>query len=111
VDASLASVSPRVTLAMNSNLPQEFTVEETNKALAQMRPLKAPGPDVYGVCFCQKHRSIIGGEVQQPVLNFLNNGMFDPSINYAYLALSQNHLMLPMYVIITLLACVTFFIS
>lgn len=87
VDASLASVSPRVTLALNSNLLQEFTVEEINKALAQMQPLKAPGPEGYRVCFYQKHWSIIGGEVQQDVLNFLNNGMFDPSINYTYLAL------------------------
>jgi hypothetical protein len=49
--------------------------------------LKALGPDRYGVCFYQKHWSVVGEEVRKVVLNFLNFGIFDPSINYTYLAL------------------------
>jgi hypothetical protein len=72
---------------MNSILLKEFTVEEIDRALAQMQLLKASGPDDFEVCFYQKHWSIIGGVVYQAILNFLNNGMFDPMINYTHLAL------------------------
>lgn len=66
---------------------KEFTREEIDKALAQMQPLKALGPKGYGACFYHKDWSIVGDEVEQAILKFLNNGMFDPSINYTYLAL------------------------
>jgi len=40
---------------MNAGLTRCFTPEEINEALAQMYPLKAPGPDGFGVCFYQQH--------------------------------------------------------
>jgi len=83
----LESVSRKVTPVMNSNLLKEFTTYEIVTALGQMQPLKAPGPDGFGACFFQKHWSIIGDQVQTAILNFLNNGTFDPSINFIYLAL------------------------
>jgi hypothetical protein len=49
--------------------------------------LKAPGPDGYGVCFYQKHYETVGGEVQTAVLEFLNNGTFDPLIDSTFIAL------------------------
>ncbi|XP_062152071.1 uncharacterized protein LOC133860496 [Alnus glutinosa] len=40
-----------------------------------------------GVCFYQKHWSIVGRQVKQTILNFLNHGIFGPLINYTYIAL------------------------
>lgn len=37
--------------------------------------------------FIRKNWSIVGGQVQHAILNFLNHGIFYPSINYIYLAL------------------------
>jgi hypothetical protein len=50
-------------------------------------PLKAPGPDGYVVCFFQKHWDTVGGEVRKAALDFLNNGIFEPTINPTYIAL------------------------
>jgi hypothetical protein len=36
---------------MNEMLTEVFTPEEVNQALAQMHPLKSPGPDGFGGCF------------------------------------------------------------
>jgi len=87
MDRCLDSITPRVSPAMNFILLNEYTEDEVDKALAQMQPLKAPGPDGYVVCFYQKHWSIIGQEVQQTILNFLNHGIFDLLINYTYITL------------------------
>jgi hypothetical protein len=72
---------------MNDVLSRTFVEEEVDMALAQMHPLKAPGPDRFGVCFFQKHWPIVGKGVKQAVLNFLNKGIFDPSINLTHIAL------------------------
>jgi hypothetical protein len=72
---------------MNSSLLWPFTHEEIDGALAQMSPLKALGPDEYGVCFFEKHWSYIGAQVKGVGLNFLNLGIFDPTINFTYIAL------------------------
>jgi hypothetical protein len=52
-----------------------------------MQPLKAPGPDGLGVGFYQKHWAIVGDGVRKAILNFLNSGIFDPSLNLTYIAL------------------------
>jgi hypothetical protein len=72
---------------MNIMPMSDFTLKEVNVALSQMHPLKAPGPDGYGVCFYQKHWDTVGGEAQTAVLDFLNNGIFDPLINSTFIAL------------------------
>ena len=41
----MEAVQPRVTQSMNSMLVKEFQAGEVHKALKQMYPLKAPGPD------------------------------------------------------------------
>ena len=38
-------VEPKVSREMNTNLSHEFHEDEVRKALKQMYPLKAPGPD------------------------------------------------------------------
>lgn len=42
-----------MTPEMNAELTPHYTPEEIDAALSQMHPLKAPGPDGYGVCFYQ----------------------------------------------------------
>jgi hypothetical protein len=89
---------------MNQLLLRVYNPKEVNHVLAQMHPLKAQGLDGYGVCFYHKHWNTIGAEVRQAILNFLNNGIFDPSINYTYLALIPKHHLPLVFVIIVLLA-------
>jgi hypothetical protein len=83
----ISGLTPRVTPLMNAELTKVFTAEEVNDALKQMHPLKAPGPDGFGVCFFQYHWGIVGNTIRYAVLDFLNNGNFAPSINYTFIAL------------------------
>jgi hypothetical protein len=72
---------------MNEALVRPFQLEEIKAVVFQMQPLTAPGPDGFGVCFFQQHWELVGGEIGEAALQFLNNGTFDPSINLTYLAL------------------------
>jgi hypothetical protein len=72
---------------MNALLSAVFTPEEVDQALDQMHPLKSPGPDSFGASFYQKHWQIVGDEVRKAVLDYLNLGIFDQSINSTYIAL------------------------
>jgi hypothetical protein len=72
---------------MNEMLTEVFTPEEVNQALAQMHPLKSPGPDGFGGCFFQNHWHVVGEEVRQIVLDYLNNEVFDPGINSTFITL------------------------
>jgi hypothetical protein len=52
-----------------------------------MHPLKSSGPNGFGASFFQKHWQIVGDEVRKAVLDFLNRGVFDQSINSTFIAL------------------------
>jgi hypothetical protein len=80
-------VQPRVTQEMNNVLTSRFLPEEVYNALSQMQPLKAPGPDGFGVCFYQQHWAIVGDSVRNVVLDFLNLSLFDPSLNSTFITL------------------------
>ena len=41
----LQGIEKKVTPSMNSDLTREFTADEVEQALKQMKPLSAPGPD------------------------------------------------------------------
>jgi len=83
----LAVVQPRVTQAMNDSLLRTFSPKDMDTALSHMHPLKAPGPDGFGVCFYQQHWNTVGGTDRKVVLDCLNLGFFDNSINSTYIAL------------------------
>lgn len=83
----LETMDARVTQSMNDSLLKEFTAEEVGRALTQMDPLKAPGPDGFSASFFQKNWASIGEEVSQAVIHILNNGCMTKELNLTYIAL------------------------
>jgi hypothetical protein len=83
----LASLSTCVIDAMNADLLKRFTEDEISTALGETHPLKSPGPDGFTACFYQRSWETVKREVCNSVLGFLNNGIFDSSINTTYIAL------------------------
>ena len=66
-------VWPKVTLDMNNQLLMPFTREEIRKALMDMHPTKAPGPDGLHVLFFQKYWDIMGQDITGAALSILND--------------------------------------
>ncbi len=76
-------------LAMNTSLLQPYTSAEIREAPFQMNPTKAPGPDgnEMNALFYQKFWHIIGTDVTNVILDFLQFGQMLKSINYTHIAL------------------------
>jgi hypothetical protein len=87
VATCLDGLDSRVSTVMNTNLFKTFTAAEVEGALAQMHPLKSPGPDGFSASFYQKSWATTRNEVCSAVLDFLNHGTFDSSLNETYLVL------------------------
>uniref|UniRef100_A0A2N9G6K5 Reverse transcriptase domain-containing protein n=1 Tax=Fagus sylvatica TaxID=28930 RepID=A0A2N9G6K5_FAGSY len=80
-------ITPMVTAEMNRSLIKEFTSAEVFKALKQMAPLKAPGPDGLPPVFFQKYWHLIGEDVTKAVLTCLNTGKILKAINHTHITL------------------------
>ena len=65
----------------------DFKAEEVWKALIQMHPTKAPGPDDMSPMFYQQYWEIVGPEVIKCVLDSLNTGVLPCGINDTYICL------------------------
>ena len=65
------TVPRKVTTEMNETLNAPYTQDEVKKALFQMFPLKAPGPDGFPAHFFQCHWDLCGEEVTSMVLKFM----------------------------------------
>ena len=76
-----------VTPLHNQILLSSFTAEEIKKVVFQMHHSKAPGPDGMSCFFFQKYWHILGDNVTQVVLSFLNSGHLLKKINYAHIVL------------------------
>jgi hypothetical protein len=72
---------------MNEELMREFTMKEVDAALAQMHPLKSPRPYGFSACFYQRSWGTVRSDVGKAVLDFLNFGVFDPSLNTTHIVL------------------------
>lgn len=87
LEASTGTVDKKVTTTMNSDLTVEFTREEIEKALKQMVTPKFSSLDDFNPRFYQTYWHIVRDEVTSVILNFLNDGCFDNSINFTYIDL------------------------
>jgi hypothetical protein len=72
VEEVLASVPSRVTSEMNNQLSAPFDSKEVKKALFEMYPTKAPGPDGFRAHFFQRHWDLCGEEVTKAMLWILS---------------------------------------
>ena len=87
LEECLAAVHPKVSPDMRDLLSSEYNPEEIKAALFQMGPTKAPGPDGMNALFYQKFWHIVGDDVINAVLDFLNNGIMVPDLNYTHIVL------------------------
>ena len=83
----LEEVDQRVTDEMNDTLLEPYTGEEVRRALFQMHPSKAPGPDGVSPFFFQKIWNIIGYDVTRAILSVLNSGFLLIKMNYTHIVL------------------------
>jgi len=67
-------VPRKVTELMNDALTTDFSTEEIKKAVFMMHPNKSPGPDGFTAGFYQRHWDLIGNDILNAVLSFLNGG-------------------------------------
>ena len=72
---------------MQEMLSGDFTTDEIKEAVFQMGPTKAPGPDGMNALFYQKFWHIVGDDVVNAVLDFLNNGVMLPDLNHTNIVL------------------------
>lgn len=76
-----------VTPDMNDMLLVEFTYDEVKRALFQMHPTKASGPDGMNPLFFQKYWHIVGTDVSNAVLDYINFGNILHGINFSHITL------------------------
>lgn len=86
-EANLSAINTRVTSDMNDELLAEFRADEVERALKQMHPTKAPGPDGMSPIFYQKYWDIVGCDVTNCVLDALNAVVLPSCINEIYICL------------------------
>ena len=80
---------PTVTEDMNSDLNRPFLAEEVQRALHQMAPLTAPGPNGMSPIFYKSFWHIVGNDVIMAVLSALNIGVVPNPLTPPSLLLSQ----------------------
>ena len=85
--AALSPVEKIVTDEMNIQLSHEFTTLEVQIALKQMTPLKAPSPDSMPPIFYQNYWDLIGSDVSQTILSYLNSASLPHPLNHTFITL------------------------
>lgn len=70
MESCLSGIEQIITLAMNTSLLQQCTMEEVIIALQSMGPLKSSGPDGLTTAFSNRIRAFIGDEVCRTISNF-----------------------------------------
>lgn len=72
---------------MKTSLTVAFLDDEVYRALMQMAPLKAPGPDGFSAEFYQQQWKTVGRKVCNVALKFFQGSDLDKNINFTHIAL------------------------
>ena len=72
---------------MNAQLSIEFKAWKVQQAIKQMAPLKALGLDGMSHLFYQHYWNLVGDDVCQSILNFLNNASLPEHLNHIFITL------------------------
>ena len=86
-DEILEQIPQVITEEMNLELMREFTAMEVEVAPKQMAPLKSLGPDGMPPIFYQNYWSLVGSDVIDAILMYLNTGTFPPSLGHSFITL------------------------
>ncbi|KAL0302366.1 UNVERIFIED_CONTAM: hypothetical protein Sangu_3103900 [Sesamum angustifolium] len=78
------AISARVSNQMLQELALPFTTEEVSKALAQMPPLKSPGPNDMPHFFFQSYWHIVHNDVVECTLSLLNDLILPSDLNHTH---------------------------
>ena len=87
MEECLNAVNHKISSDMLNILSSEFSADEVQMTLFQMRPTKAPGQDGMNALFYQKFWHIIGNDVTNAALDFLNTGIMLLELNYTHIVL------------------------
>ena len=85
--SAIDSIQKVITEEMNSKLSSEFTQLEVKQAINQMAPLKAPGPDGMPPLFYQHYWNLIGDDISNTVLHYLNSATLLEHLNHTFITL------------------------
>ena len=84
----VVDIIPKVVKAeMNADLTGDFIAMEVEVALKQMAPLKAPGRDGMPPLFYQNYWILLGNNVTQSVLHYLNLGSLLVALGHSFVTL------------------------
>ena len=86
-DNDLNSIPTLVTAEMNNQLSQEFMEWEVQTELKQMAPLKAPGLDGMPPIYYQNYRNLVGEDVTNTILSYLNSATLPHPLNHTFITL------------------------
>ena len=87
IEDAVADIPNSVDAEMNQYLTAEYIRAKVERAMNQMEPLKAPGPDGLPPLFFQRYWRVVGDDVVAAVLSCLQSGAIPPSINYTFITL------------------------
>ena len=76
-----------VTAKMNVDLTGDFTAMEVEVALKQIAPLKALGPNGMSPLFYQNYWTLLGNDVTQSVLHYLNLSYLLAALGHSFVTL------------------------
>ena len=76
-----------VTAEMNADLTGDFTAMEVEVAVKQIAPLKALGPNGMPPLFYQNYWTLLGNDVTQSILHYLNSSTLLAALGHFFVTL------------------------
>lgn len=83
----LQGIEQKVTPSMSSDLTREFTADEVEQALKQMKPLLALGLDGFSPIFYKSFWNFIRQDVIAATLSVLNTGNMPKNLSHTFISL------------------------